>query len=317
MIAKYWALYTDEIDGFVDGSMVARDGVAGQPQRTPRRTHRSMPSSPSEGVTGWADTWMMSANAPHPNCMLMWMEYTLRPEVQAEVAEFYGAAGSNTESCEPCGRSWSTLGEGADAAVDTLEQATAGTRRSWIRSTCGRHRRSHCGDDRGDVCIDYSAWTQKWTEIRGVVAPTGVDGAASAAPGPPSGSGGRVASDIARTRAGIAVRRASAFLFRHPPAKLGLSLGAPLAWIVRGLPRIARAPAGVGVLASSTPSRPRSSRTGASTTSDTLLDDRRLPHDHAADGRDRRRRHDRPTSCSRSRSPTTRPGWRPRARVER
>jgi putative spermidine/putrescine transport system substrate-binding protein len=24
-----------------------------------------------------------------------------------------------------------------------------------------------CGDDRGDVCIDYSEWTQAWTEIRG------------------------------------------------------------------------------------------------------------------------------------------------------
>ena len=24
-----------------------------------------------------------------------------------------------------------------------------------------------CGDDRGDVCKDYSEWTQAWTEIRG------------------------------------------------------------------------------------------------------------------------------------------------------
>ena len=24
-----------------------------------------------------------------------------------------------------------------------------------------------CGDDQGDVCIDYSEWAQAWTEIRG------------------------------------------------------------------------------------------------------------------------------------------------------
>ena len=24
-----------------------------------------------------------------------------------------------------------------------------------------------CGDDRGDVCKDYSEWTQAWTEIKG------------------------------------------------------------------------------------------------------------------------------------------------------
>ena len=24
-----------------------------------------------------------------------------------------------------------------------------------------------CGDDRGDTCVDFSQWTQAWTEIRG------------------------------------------------------------------------------------------------------------------------------------------------------
>jgi putative spermidine/putrescine transport system substrate-binding protein len=24
-----------------------------------------------------------------------------------------------------------------------------------------------CGDDRGDVCKDYSEWVQAWTEIKG------------------------------------------------------------------------------------------------------------------------------------------------------
>jgi len=27
--------------------------------------------------------------------------------------------------------------------------------------------RKQCGDDRGDVCKDYSAWVQAWTEIKG------------------------------------------------------------------------------------------------------------------------------------------------------
>jgi len=29
---------------------------------------------PQEGATGWADTTMMHANAPHPNCAYMWLE---------------------------------------------------------------------------------------------------------------------------------------------------------------------------------------------------------------------------------------------------
>jgi putative spermidine/putrescine transport system permease protein len=41
-----------------------------------------------------------------------------------------------------------------------------------------------------------------------------------------------VASDFAPVPAGSWTRRASAFLFRHRGAKLGLSLGGPLAWMV-------------------------------------------------------------------------------------
>ena len=55
-----------------------------------------MPAEPTEGMTGWADTWMLSSSAPHQNCMLEWMDYSLSADVQAEVAEYYGAAASNT-----------------------------------------------------------------------------------------------------------------------------------------------------------------------------------------------------------------------------
>ena len=64
---------------------------------------------PSEGVTGWADTWMMTSDAPHPNCMLKWMEYTLGAEVQTEVALYYGATPSNSAACaRTWTRSWPT-----------------------------------------------------------------------------------------------------------------------------------------------------------------------------------------------------------------
>ncbi|MGZ5343945.1 MAG: extracellular solute-binding protein, partial [Actinomycetota bacterium] len=98
MIGKYWALYTDEIDGFVDGSMVA--GTAWPINLSYAELDAPVDAAqPTEGMTGWADTWMISANAPHPNCMLTWMNYSLGADVQAEVEYWYGAAGSNTESC--------------------------------------------------------------------------------------------------------------------------------------------------------------------------------------------------------------------------
>jgi putative spermidine/putrescine transport system substrate-binding protein len=167
LISSYWALYTDEIDGFVDGSMVV--GTAWPINLSLAELDAPVDQVvPSEGMTGWADTWMISANAPHPNCMLTWMDYTMRPEVQAEVAVWYGAAGSNTLSCDATRELLVEFyGEGADAAVDTVRYGNCGDVEFLDSLFLWKTPLPDCGDDRGDACIDYSEWTQAWTEIRG------------------------------------------------------------------------------------------------------------------------------------------------------
>lgn len=162
MISKYWALYTDEIDGFLDGSMVA--GTAWPINLTYAKDAPAAAVIPSEGVTGWADTWMISATAPHPNCMLKWMEWTLTPDVQAEVAIWYGAAGSNTSSCSLIAEG---LGEGGTDLVNTVEYGFCGNEEFLNSLYLWKTPAAECGDDRGAVCTDYSVWQQAWTEIRG------------------------------------------------------------------------------------------------------------------------------------------------------
>jgi putative spermidine/putrescine transport system substrate-binding protein len=162
LVAAYWALYTDEIDGFLDGSMVV--GTAWPVNFTYSKDAPAAAVIPSEGVTGWADTWMISANAPHPNCMLKWMEWTLQPDVQAEVGVYYGAAGSNVESCQLIA---DTLGQGGKDLVDSVEYSFCGDTEFLNSLYLWKTPQTSCGDDRGDVCIDYSEWTQAWTEIRG------------------------------------------------------------------------------------------------------------------------------------------------------
>ncbi len=48
--------------------------------------------------------------------MLMWMDRTLQPDVQAEVGIYYGAAGSNVDSCAAIAEA---LGKGGEELVDT------------------------------------------------------------------------------------------------------------------------------------------------------------------------------------------------------
>lgn len=155
MIGKYWAIYTDEIDGFDTGDMVIGTAWPVNQQYVSAVSVSSV--TPTEGVTGWADTWMMSANAPHPNCMLKWMEYSLRADVQTQVAEFYGATPSNAAACEQLN---ADLGDAA-AIYHCGDDAYLSSIALWKTPL------ATCGDDRGDVCADYTVWTQKWQEIRG------------------------------------------------------------------------------------------------------------------------------------------------------
>jgi putative spermidine/putrescine transport system substrate-binding protein len=164
MVSAYWALYTDEIDGFVDGSMVV--GTAWPVNLTYTKGPEAANTAaviPSEGVTGWADTWMISANAPNPNCMLMWMDHTLQPDVQAEVGIYYGAAGSNVDSCDLIAEG---LGEGGAELVDSVEYSFCGDAEFLNSIHLWKTPQVACGDDRGDECVDYSEWTTAWTEVR-------------------------------------------------------------------------------------------------------------------------------------------------------
>jgi putative spermidine/putrescine transport system substrate-binding protein len=162
MITKYWSLYTDEIDGFVDGSMVA--GTAWPVNLTYAKLDAPVSSViPDEGVTGWADTWMISANAEHPNCMLSWMQWTMTPEVQAEVGIWYGAAGSNAESCDLIAKG---LGKGGAELVDSVEYSFCGNEEFLTSLYLWKTPEADCGNGQTN-CMDYSVWQQKWTEIRG------------------------------------------------------------------------------------------------------------------------------------------------------
>jgi putative spermidine/putrescine transport system substrate-binding protein len=155
MIPKYWAYVTDEEKGFNSGDMVI--GTAWPVNQQYIAADGKVPVEsviPSEGVTGWADTWMMSANAQHPNCMLKWMDYSLRPDVQTQVAEFYGATPSNTGSCAQLEKD---LGFDAAAPYHCGDDAFLSTIALWKTPL------PDCGD--GSECVGYEDWTTKWLEI--------------------------------------------------------------------------------------------------------------------------------------------------------
>jgi len=110
---------------------------------------------PSEGATGWSDTWMIASKATHPNCMYKWMDYIVSPSVNAQVAEYFGEAPAQTLACAK------TSDKTFCEQYHALDAAYANALAYWTTPIAA------CLDGRGDVCKDYSAWTQAWTDIKG------------------------------------------------------------------------------------------------------------------------------------------------------
>jgi len=55
---------------------------------------------PKEGATGWADTTMLHADAKHPNCAYKWMDWSLQPKVQGDVAAWFGSLPAVPAACK-------------------------------------------------------------------------------------------------------------------------------------------------------------------------------------------------------------------------
>jgi putative spermidine/putrescine transport system substrate-binding protein len=110
---------------------------------------------PKEGTTGWSDTWMIYSKAKHPNCMYLWMDHIISPKANAAVAEWFGEAPSNAKSCDL------TADKNHCTTYHADDEDYFSKVAYWTTPV------KDCGDDRGEVCKDYSEWVQAWTEIKG------------------------------------------------------------------------------------------------------------------------------------------------------
>jgi len=157
LIKKYWALASDEIDLFKNGDAVVG---ASWPYQTNTLVAAKAPVKdliPSEGATGWADTWMLSAHAQHPNCAYKWMAWVSTPKVQAQQAISFGETPANTKACPFMDQ----IQKGACAQYHANAPASYfNSIRFWKTPT------AQCDNGSND-CTDYTTWQQKWTEVKG------------------------------------------------------------------------------------------------------------------------------------------------------
>ena len=155
-IGEYWSDYTKEITAFKNGDSVV--GTTWQIIANLAQADKAPVEAvlPSEGATGWSDTWMVATKSKHKTCAYKWMDWIISPKVNAEVAEWFGEAPSNRKSCaETSDKNFCTTFHADDEAY--FDQV-------WYWTT----PITQCLDGRTNVtCKDYGDWTTAWQEIKG------------------------------------------------------------------------------------------------------------------------------------------------------
>jgi putative spermidine/putrescine transport system substrate-binding protein len=155
LIGEYWSDYTKEQAAFASGDTVLGTTWQVITNLLLADDVKVDNTLPSEGATGWSDTWMISSKSKHPNCMYRWMDWIISPQANAEVAEWFGEAPANSKSCAL------TADPNHCAVYHADDEAYFSQVWYWTTPT------KECLDGRGPICKDYSDWVQAWTEVKG------------------------------------------------------------------------------------------------------------------------------------------------------
>jgi putative spermidine/putrescine transport system substrate-binding protein len=99
LIQRYWHDANVQVQDFTNEGIVASGSWPFQVNTLQANKQKIGSVVPKEGATGWADTTMMSATAKHPNCAYKWMEWSLNPKVQGDLAAWFGSVPAVPKAC--------------------------------------------------------------------------------------------------------------------------------------------------------------------------------------------------------------------------
>jgi putative spermidine/putrescine transport system substrate-binding protein len=108
---------------------------------------------PKEGATGWADSTMLHVDSQHVNCAYAWMEWSLNPKVQGDLAAWFQNVPVRLDACE------NNPLLGPDGCVNNglnnFDQIV------WWRTPT-----SDCGNGSKD-CVPYHEWVTNYVAVIG------------------------------------------------------------------------------------------------------------------------------------------------------
>jgi len=100
LIQRYWHDANVQVQDFQNEGVKASGSWPFQANTLLANKAKVATTVPVEGATGWADTTMLAAGAKHPNCAYKWLEWSISPKVQGDVAAWFGSNPTVPKACE-------------------------------------------------------------------------------------------------------------------------------------------------------------------------------------------------------------------------
>jgi putative spermidine/putrescine transport system substrate-binding protein len=156
LLKDFWFIPHQEISMFENGEVFVGAGSSYETVQLKLHGAPVADTIPTEGATGWADTWMLATKAPHPNCAYLWTRWVSTPKVQAQQALLFGETPVNTKACAEM----EGLQPGTCAAYHAnADAAYLDSIKFWKTPL------AICPDGTNN-CIPYDQWQAAWASVK-------------------------------------------------------------------------------------------------------------------------------------------------------
>ncbi|WP_407642422.1 ABC transporter substrate-binding protein [Arboricoccus pini] len=153
LVQRYWHDANLQVDDFTNEGVVASSSWPFQVNLLKSQNKPIASVVPKEGSTGWADTTMMHVDAKHPNCAYLWLNHSLQPKVQGDVAAWFGSVPVVPSACK------------GNALLTDTGCATNGYD-NFAKIAFWRTPVAKCASQ-AEGCVPYSRWASDYIAILG------------------------------------------------------------------------------------------------------------------------------------------------------
>ena len=153
LVGRYWHDAFIQIDDFKNEGVAASSSWPFQVNLLVADKQPIASTIPEEGATGWADTTMMHSEATNPNCAYMWLEHSINPKLQGDLAAWFGSVPAVPAACT--GNALLT-----DAGCETNGSGSFGQISFW-RTPVAKCASQSAG------CVPYYRWVSDYIAVLG------------------------------------------------------------------------------------------------------------------------------------------------------